>query len=187
MKCQAIIAGVGGQGVLFAAKIFTEMARRKNLSVLSSQTFGMAQRGGSVMSHIKIGGFNGPLVCEGDADLLIGLDCVEAHRTLPYLRPKQDGKNAICVVNAPSALAFPDQRVAGLLREMGVAIHTCEADGEALKMNNPLVANLVLLGFASSQEDFPFSYDEVRDATKTLSGTAHRQVNLEALERGRSL
>ena len=54
-------------------------------------------------------------------------------------------------------------------------------------MNNPLVANLVLLGFASSRKDFPFSYDEVRDATKTLSGTAHLQVNLDALERGRSL
>ena len=121
MKCQAIIAGVGGQGVLFAARIFTEMASRKNLPVLSSQTFGMAQRGGSVMSHLKIGGFNGPLVCEGDADVLLGLDCVEAHRTLPYLRPKQGGKNAICVVNVPSALAFPDQRVAGFLREMGVA------------------------------------------------------------------
>ena len=187
MKCQVIIAGVGGQGVLFAAQIFIEMASRKSLPVLGSQTFGMAQRGGSVVSHLKIGGFNGPLVCEGDADLLLGLDCVEAHRTLSYLRPKQGGKNAICVVNAPNALAFPDKRVAGFLREMGVAIHTCEADGEALKMNNPLVANLVLLGFASSREDFPFSYDEVRDATKTLSGTIHRQANLDALERGRSL
>jgi len=127
------------------------------------------------------------LVCEGDADLLLGLDCVEAHRALPYLRRTQGGKNAVCVVNAPSASAFPDQRVANFLREMGVAIYTCEADAEALKMNNPLVANLVLLGFASSQEDFPFSYDELRDATKTLSGTAHRQVNLDALERGRSL
>jgi len=187
VKCQAIIAGVGGQGVLFAARIFTEMAGRKNLPVLSSQTFGMAQRGGSVMSHLKIGAFNGPLVCEGDADLLLGLDWVEAHRALPYLRRTQGGKNAVCVVNAPSVSAFPDQRLARLLREMGVAIHTCEADAEALKMDNPLVANLILLGFASSQGDFPFSYDEVRDATKTLSGTAHRQVNLDALERGRSL
>ena len=127
------------------------------------------------------------MVCEGDADLLLGLDSMEAHRTLPYLRSKQGGKNAICVVNVPSTLAFPDERVAGLLREMGVAIHTCEADGEALRMNNPLVANLVLLGFASSWEDFPFSYDEFHDATETLSGEALRQVNLDALECGRSL
>ena len=64
MNFQAIIAGVGGQGVLFAAKIFTEMARRKKQPVFGSQTFGMAQRGGSVMTHLKIGEFNSPLVRE---------------------------------------------------------------------------------------------------------------------------
>ncbi len=187
MKCQAIIAGVGGQGVLFAARILTETARRNNLPVLSSQTFGMAQRGGSVMTHLKIGAFAGSLIREGDADLLLGLDCVEAHRTLPYLHSKQAGRSAVCIVNAPNARAFPDRRVLGLLSDMGVAIHTCQADGEALKMHNPLLANLVLLGFASRREGFPFPYDEVREATETLSNQSQRQVNLEALARGLSL
>lgn len=187
MKCQAIIAGVGGQGVLFAAKLFTEMARRKKLRVLGSQTFGMAQRGGSVMTHVKIGEFDGPLVCEGDADLLLGLDCMEAHRTLAYLRPAKDGKGAVCVVNAPSPAAFPDPRVAGLLGEMGVLIHSCDADAVALEMGRPLVANLVLLGFGASQGGFPFSYDELCAATEALSGAAHGGPNLEALARGRAL
>ena len=187
MKCQAIIAGVGGQGVLFAAKVFTEMARRRNLPVFGSQTFGMAQRGGSVMSHLKIGEFNSPLVCEGDADLLLGLDCTEAHRTLPYLHPKRNGRGAVCVVNAPDAQAFPDRRMADLLSEMGVTVHTCNADAVALQMRAPLVANLVLLGFGSSREHFPFSYDEVCEATAALSGATRRDVNLDALERGRAL
>jgi len=187
MKCQAIIAGIGGQGVLFAAKVFTEMARRKKVPVLGSQTFGMAQRGGSVMTHLKIGEFDSPLVCEGDADLLLALDCMEAHRTLPYLHPKENGRGAVCVVNAPDAQAFPDRRVAGLLSEMGVTVHTCNADAVALQMNNPLVANLVLLGFGSSREHFPFTFEEVREATGALSGTAHRTAKLDALERGRSL
>jgi indolepyruvate ferredoxin oxidoreductase, beta subunit len=187
MNCQAIIAGIGGQGVLFAARVFTEMARRKEQPVFGSQTFGMSQRGGSVMSHLKIGEFNSPLVCEGDADLLLGLDCMEAHRTLPYLHPKQNGRGAVCVVNAPNAQAFPDRRVAGLLSEMGVTVHTCNADAVALEMNNPLVANLVLLGFASSREHFPFTYEEVREATEALSGAARRGVNLDALKRGRAL
>jgi indolepyruvate ferredoxin oxidoreductase, beta subunit len=187
MNCQAIIAGVGGQGVLFAAKVFTEMARRRKQPVFGSQTFGMSQRGGSVMSHLKIGEFNSPLVCEGDADLLLGLDCTEAHRTLPYLRTKRNGRSAVCVVNAPDAQAFPDRRVAGLLSEMGVTVYTCNADAVALEMNNPLVANLVLLGFGSSREHFPFSYEEVREATEAVSGAAHRGINLDALERGRAL
>ena len=91
------------------------------------------------------------------------------------------------MVNAPDAQAFPDRRVAGLLSEMGVTVHTCNADAVALHMNNPLVANLVLLGFGSSREHFPFTYEEVREATRALSGTAHRAANLDALERGRSL
>ena len=187
MRCQAIIAGVGGQGVLFAAKVLTEMARRKQQPVFGSQTFGMAQRGGSVMTHLKIGEFNSPLVAEGDADLLLGLDCMEAHRTLPYLRTKQNGRGAMCVVNAPDAQAFPDRRVAALLREMGVSVHTCNADAVALRMETPLVANLVLLGFGSSREGFPFTYEEARAATEALSGAANLSVNLDALERGRAL
>jgi indolepyruvate ferredoxin oxidoreductase, beta subunit len=187
MNCQAIIAGVGGQGVLFAAKVFTEMARRRKQPVFGSQTFGMAQRGGSVMSHLKIGEFYSPLVCEGDADLLLGLDCMEAHRTLPYLRSTRNGRGAVCVVNAPNAQAFPDRRVADLLSEMGVAVHTCNADAVALQMNNPLVANLVLLGFGSSRAHFPFTYAEIREATEAMSVAARRSVNLDALERGRAL
>lgn len=186
MKSQAIIAGIGGQGVLFTAKVFTEMARLKNFQVSGSQTFGMSQRGGSVMTHLKIGEFDSPLVREGDADLLFALDCMEAHRNLPYLRSKQNAKGALCVVNAP-ADAFPDRRVADLLDEMEVVVHACDAAAVALQMNRPMVTNLILLGFGSSREGFPFSYDDAREAIDALSGPAQRAINFEALERGRSL
>lgn len=186
MNCQTVIAGIGGQGVLFAAKILTEIARRRDVPVLGSQTFGMAQRGGSVVTHLKIGSFDSPLICEGDADLLLALDSVEAHRTLPFLRARREGSDPICVVNARDARAFPDNRVASLIADMGIAVHCCNADREALAMKLPLVANLVLLGFATRQPNFPFTYDEVREATEALSGT-HKPTNLEAIERGRQL
>lgn len=187
MRSQTIIAGVGGQGVLFTTKVFIEMAQRKKTPVLGSQTFGMAQRGGSVMTHLKIGSFSSSLVGEGDADLLLGLDCMEAHRALPYLRSKQKGNAAVCVVNAPSAQAFPDRRVAALLTEMQVSVHTCDADTVALRMRSPMMANLVLLGFGASQSDFPFTYAEVVEATEALSSATQRSANLEALERGSAL
>ena len=187
MNCQAIIAGVGGQGVLFAAKVVAEIARRRKQPVFGSQTFGMSQRGGSVMTHVKIGGFSSPLICEGDADLLLGLDCMEAHRTLPFLRATRNGSGATCVVNAADAQAFPDSRVADLLVEMGVTVHICNADAVALQMDNPLLANLVLLGFGSSRERFPFTYEEVREATAALSEAANRSANREALKRGHAL
>lgn len=186
MRSQTIIAGVGGQGVLFTTKVFIEMAQRRKLPVLGSQTFGMAQRGGSVMTHLKIGNFNSPLIGEGNADLLLGLDSTEAHRTLPYLRSRRNGSAAVCVVNAPNAQAFPDYRVAALLDEMQVSVHTCDADAVALRMNSPMMANLVLLGFGASQCDFPFSYAEAVEATDALSGAGQRSANLEALERGRA-
>lgn len=187
MRSQTIIAGVGGQGVLFTTRVFIEIAQRKALPVLGSQTFGMAQRGGSVMTHLKIGDFNGPLIGEGDADLLLALDGAEAHRTLPYLRSAQNGQSAVCVVNVPQGETFPDRRIAELLREMQVTVHSCDADAAALQMHDPKMANLVLLGFGSSQPDFLFTYAEVWEATDALSGAAQRNGNLEALERGRAL
>lgn len=186
MKCQAIISGVGGQGILFAAKILTEIARRRELPVLGSQTFGMAQRGGSVMTHLKIGEFDSPLVCEGEADLLLGLDSMEAHRTLRYLRGQRDGHAAVCIVNAPAKGVFPDPRVATVLYNLGVHVHTCDADAVALSMDQPLVANLVLLGYGASCADFPFDFEEVRAATETVSRPTHLHTNLAALEHGRS-
>jgi indolepyruvate ferredoxin oxidoreductase beta subunit len=187
MRSQTIIAGVGGQGVLFTTKVFIEMARRKALPVLGSQTFGMAQRGGSVMTHLKIGDFSSPLIGEGDADLLIGLDSMEAHRTLPYLRSSRNGQGALCVVNTPDGQGFPDHRVAELLSKMRVSVHTCDADAAALRIHSPMMANLVLLGFASTQPDFPFTYSEARKATESLSGAAQLGANLDALESGRAL
>jgi Pyruvate/2-oxoacid:ferredoxin oxidoreductase gamma subunit len=70
---------------------------------------------------------------------------------------------------------------------MQVSVHTCDADAVALRMHSPMMANLVLLGFASSQPDFLFAYEELRRATEALSGAAQRSANLEALERGRAL
>lgn len=187
MKCQMVIAGVGGQGALFAARLFTEIARSRGLPVLGSETHGMSQRGGSVTSHLKFGDFRSPLVAEGDADVLLGLDCLEAHRTLPFLRAAAGGRGAVCIVNAPSAEAFPDPRVGSVLAAMGAELHSCAADAAALELGSVLAANLVVLGFASALPAFPFSFDEVRSSVEALSSPAHRSANLRALERGREL
>jgi indolepyruvate ferredoxin oxidoreductase beta subunit len=173
--------------VLFAARIFTEIARQRGLQVLGAENHGMSQRGGSVTSHLKIGAFQSPLVAEGDADLLLGLDCLEAHRTLPFLRPANGGPGALCVANAPSTQAFPDARVAPVLRDLGVTIHSCAADAAGLALGSALSANLVLLGFGAGFAAFPFPLDEVRAAVESLSAPNHRALNLEALNRGRYL
>jgi len=72
-KQQVIISGVGGQGVLFVTRLLAEVAMRSGLEVMSSETHGMAQRGGIVVSHLKVGGFAGPLVRAGRADVMVAL------------------------------------------------------------------------------------------------------------------
>ena len=187
MKCQIVIAGIGGQGVLFGAKVFTELARKRGFAVLGSENHGMSQRGGSVTSHLRIGEFHGPLVSEGNADMLFALDCLEAHRNLPFLRAANGHGGALCLVSAPSGDAFPDARVAPALRQRGIEIHTCAAEATALEMGDPLAANLLLLGFAARLEAFPFKFDEVCEAVSALGSPQNRTANRTALERGRRM
>ena len=70
---QIVISGVGGQGVLFVTRLMAEAAIRKGLPVLTSETHGMAQRGGTVISHLKVGAYSSPLIRTGQADVLLAM------------------------------------------------------------------------------------------------------------------
>ncbi|GAB4256081.1 MAG: indolepyruvate ferredoxin oxidoreductase subunit beta [Deferrisomatales bacterium] len=182
MNYQIVVAGIGGQGTLFATRIFTEIARLRHLPVIGSENHGMSQRGGSVVSHLKLGTFHSPLVSHGQADLLLGIDPVEAHRNLPFVG---HGPGALCVVNASEGRRFPHPDMAGLLEARGVEVLTCPADALALEAGSALAANLVLLGLATTDRRFPFGYEEVREAVQGVSAAPYAQVNLDALARGR--
>ncbi|MDJ0801884.1 MAG: 2-oxoacid:acceptor oxidoreductase family protein [Desulfobacterales bacterium] len=125
---QIVISGVGGQGVLFVTRLIAEAAITRGLSVLTSETHGMAQRGGSVVSHLKIGDFASPLIRSGCADGLLGLKAESRDLHGHFIRA--DGWQ---VVNATAAAA-------------GVA-HV-DADAVAARIENPRAVNLVVLGFA---------------------------------------
>ena len=73
IKQQIAISGLGGQGVLFVTRLLAETALDMGLDVISSETHGMAVRGGAVVSHLKVGGFAGPLIRAGQADLAVFL------------------------------------------------------------------------------------------------------------------
>ena len=84
-----LLTGVGGQGTVLAAKVLAQAARAKGWQVRTAETIGMAQRGGSVVSHVRMGD-NGeeviaPLVAKGTADMIIAFEPAEAARVLPYL------------------------------------------------------------------------------------------------------
>lgn len=86
-----LLTGVGGQGTVLAAKVLAQAAQAKGWQVRTAETIGMAQRGGSVVSHVRMGD-NGeeviaPLVAKGTADMIIAFEPAEAARVLPYLAP----------------------------------------------------------------------------------------------------
>ena len=132
---QLIISGLGGQGILFITRLLAETAIAKGLAVLTSETHGMAQRGGIVISHLKIGDFASPLLRPGHADGLIALkpENVGLHRS--FLKP-----GGWIAANSGAPLAPDGERQAA----------TVDADAISLRLGNPQAVNLIVLGRALS-------------------------------------
>ncbi len=158
---QIVVGGVGGQGVLFVTRLLADAAIRRGAGVLTSETHGMAQRGGVVVSHLKVGDFASPLVRAGRADGLIALsaEILPLHR--PFLAP-----GGWMVVNAPT----------GSPAGKGAGVHAVDATRLAGEAGTPQSVNLVLLGFAlvrraESGEGLLFcSHAEVRASLEARMG-----------------
>ena len=132
---QIVVSGLGGQGVLFVTRLLADTAIRKGASVLTSETHGMAQRGGVVVSHLKVGDFSSPLVRALQADGLIVLSAENFSLHRRFLKP-----SGWAIVNAP-----PGSQGGG-----NTGVHAVDADGLAQESGNPQSVNLILLGYALS-------------------------------------
>ncbi len=135
---QLIISGVGGQGVLFVTRLLAEAAIKKGLPVFTSETHGMAQRGGTVLSHFKVGKFLSPLIRPMQADGLLALKAenLAAHRN--FLR--QDGW---AIANAGT-----DSQILNDL-----TVQQVDADSIAQTIGNSKAVNLIVLGFALAKAE----------------------------------
>ena len=95
MNKNCLLCGVGGQGVVLASKLIAYAAMEKGMFVRTSETIGMAQRGGSVVSHVRVGEeIHSPMIPKGSADVLLAFEPAEAVRNLSYLK-----KGGIVIVN----------------------------------------------------------------------------------------
>ncbi|MFQ6102201.1 MAG: indolepyruvate oxidoreductase subunit beta [Anaerolineae bacterium] len=171
-----VLAGVGGQGVLFATRLLSETAQALGMDFISSEIHGMSQRGGSVVSHLKIGPYESPLVCRGSADALLAFTLDEGYRNLSFLRPGGDW-----VVTCPELEAL-DGRIRAYLAERGVRLHSLDADG--LAQESPRVANVALVGFATGRGVLPLPATSLKVTLETISPERFRALNLEAFQRG---
>ncbi len=175
-----VLCGLGGQGILFMTRILAQTALRNGSNVLGAETHGMAQRGGSVVSHLRIGASRSSLVRSGTAQCLLALDETEAYRNLPFLA--RGGK---LYVNAPSR-DFPRTEVREYLGELGIATRSVEADRLAMSLKAPRSSNLALLGFFAAFADNSFRAGELRDTIEQISPERFREFNLRVFEAGRA-
>ncbi len=184
MQIQMIISGVGGQGILLVTRIFAAYALEEGYPIIGSEDHGMSQRGGSVMTHLKIGEFSSPLVKKGDADILLSLEKNEAYKTLHYLRPSKDrDSGGLCFINA-SDPNFMDPGIKAYLAEKGIDIHIFSADQLAKEMGMVQSTNIALIGFATAHPRFPFPYEKLMKAIEKVTHPRFQEVNLKIFEKG---
>ncbi|MGB9247732.1 MAG: indolepyruvate oxidoreductase subunit beta, partial [Methanoregula sp.] len=146
-----LIVGIGGQGTILASNVLGEACLSEGRHVKGAETHGMAQRGGSVETHIRIDGLYGPLIVPGTADLLISFDLLEALRYSHYL--KTGGKMVVnrhmvlptSVFTQKSPVLTEDEVIAQLARFDPCLI---DADRIALEAGSSLAQNVVILGAA---------------------------------------
>lgn len=157
MTKNIMIVGVGGQGTLLTSRILGGITVQAGYDVKLSEVHGMAQRGGSVVTFVRYGDkVAEPIVEEGQADILIAFEQLEAMRYAHFL--KKDGAiiindqriDPITVVTG--AATYPDNIIADLSKEH--TVYSIDAMAEALKLGNPKVFNIIVLGMAAKHMDF---------------------------------
>jgi indolepyruvate ferredoxin oxidoreductase beta subunit len=180
-----LMVGIGGQGTILASNILGEACLREGRSVKGAETHGMAQRGGSVESHIRIDGKFGPLIAPGQADLLLSFDLLEALRYSHYLK-----EGGMMVVNRhlvlPTSVYMQDLEAPseeGIVKALG-KYNLCllDADRLAQEAGSPLSQNVVMLGAASRM--MPLKKESLLESVKKLVPKKTIEINVRAFEMG---
>ena len=165
MQKNIILTGVGGQGTVLASKLIAAASLAKGYEVMSAETIGMAQKGGSVFSHLRVGeGLYSPMIRKGTADLLLAFEPAEAVRMLPYLR--ETGTLVVSshpVMPVTAALAGTDytgsEMVAYLRREVR-ELHVLDGAAAAREVGSPKALNVIMLGAALASGALDFLTEE---------------------------
>lgn len=189
MKIDCLLAGVGGQGTVLASKIIAETAITKQLFARSSETIGMAQRGGSVVSHVRIGKKDcSPAIPQGMADLIIGFEPAEAVRNIACL--KKGGKmliNTNPVIPVTASLGGASYEVKDILAYLkNNAAEVTFVDGQRLyaAAGTAKVLNVIMLGIAIREGLLPFSREDILHTIAVNLPEKFLALNSKAIEIG---
>lgn len=190
MSKNIILCGVGGQGTILASRLIASAAMKKGLRVITAETIGMAQRGGSVLSHLRIGEEAGsPLIAKGEADLIIGFEPGECVRALSFLK-----KNGVVVTSSRpvmpvsamiGASVYDDKAMIDYLKENIRNLVIVDAVLAEETLGSARTLNTVLLGAALRSGGLEIlSLQDITSAVREKVAERFRELNLKALEWG---
>lgn len=186
MQSNILICGVGGQGIVLTSKLIAAAAMEKDIPVMSAETIGMAQKGGSVFSFLRLGDdIYCPMFPEKTADIIIGFEPAEAVRMLPYL--KDGGKivlNTHPIMPVTATLSGSDytgREMIEYLQRNVEDVTLVDGDRACEEIGSPKVLNMVMLGAAVRNDVLPFTIDEIDDIMKKTVKPQFVELNSKAL------
>lgn len=187
MELNILIVGVGGQGALTTAHLIARSAMKAGLNVLVAETHGMAQRGGSVEVHVRIGDVYSPLIPDCGADIVLALEPVEALRYAKYLNERSkiilNSRKMIPPSVTVGLARYPSiEEILENLRKITNEIYVVNASEIAEKVGDVVTANVVIVGMMLSLLNLPFRVEHVEEVIKETMGRV--EENLRALKMG---
>jgi indolepyruvate ferredoxin oxidoreductase beta subunit len=191
MKFDVVFCGVGGQGVVVLSDVFCEAALTDGFDVAKAEIHGMAQRGGSIVAHARLGEkVETPLIERGKADVVLGFEMLETARNLPMLK-----NNGTVIVNAKyippgvvtvgSYETLTQQKLSKMIKRATSAVHEIDAVSIANKLENLLVVNTILLGALSALPETPVKKESFEKAIVGRFKEKYVNINLQAFQFGR--
>ncbi|MCR5400443.1 MAG: indolepyruvate oxidoreductase subunit beta [Treponema sp.] len=184
MAKNILICGVGGQGTVLAAKVLSQAAVMKGERVLSAETIGMAQRGGSVVSHVRIGDdVYSPLIPKGQADIIIAFEAAEAVRNIDFLK-----KGGMVIVNKKvvqpttaslTGITFSEDEMISFL-EKNCKVTAVDTEKACQELGSTKIVNMILLGAACTTG--LVDKNQLKDALKELVKPAFYELNVKAVD-----
>ena len=177
MRMELLCAGIGGRGVLLASTILIETAIRAGYRAMASDEYGMSQRGGSVVSLVKIGDIESPLIGREGAGIMLAFEESEFYRNVASLK-----RGGMAIINSVKTSLIDS--VASLLSERSVSVGFVDADGISRNAGMMQAANMALLGFFSHFAPDPFGYENLEQTIREKVPPKVVEKNIEVFRLG---
>jgi indolepyruvate ferredoxin oxidoreductase beta subunit len=187
-----IITGVGGQGNVMASRILSNMLVRRGYQVTIGETFGASQRGGSVMSHIRVSADStwSPQIPKGKAHIVVTLEPIEAIRVLmnygnPEVKVLTNTRPIYPVGVISGELNYPSiEEIQEAIRDLSSRAWFVEATDEAVKLGNPILGNIIMIGALAGTGALPMTREDFQEVIGENLPAKALDSNLSAFDLG---